>query len=191
MSEEKTVKRTSALSQLPIVKKLKGIKNIEMIVSVVLIALILLIYFSSFTSDTLTTNTSAIEYTTSVSYINQLESKLDKTLSEIEDAGQVCVMVTLESGPEIVIATSTDQKTSIIENGEDKTETITIVEDPIIVTQNGTSSPIILMEILPKVKGVIVVAEGADDIGVKLDLLNAIKALLTVPNDNIQIFAMK
>ena len=74
------------------------------------------------------------------------------------------------------------------QNNKNKTENITVVENPIIVTQNGSSKPLILMEILPKVQGVIVVARGAGDVRVRLDLLNAIRALLEVNSENIQIF---
>jgi stage III sporulation protein AG len=122
-------------------------------------------------------------------YAELLETKLSKTLSAIAGAGKVEVMVTLESGPELVIATSTDKKTNTTESGSNKTQSVTVVENPVIVTQNGTSRPLVLMEILPKIQGVIVVAQGANNIKVKLDLLSAIQALLSISQGNIQIFA--
>lgn len=169
-------------------KKLKEIKNIEVIIAVVLCAVILLIYFGSFGSTDLNADDQITKYTTTTDYASTLELRLENTLTQISGAGKVSVMITLETGPEMVIATSTDQKTNTTSSGDNHTENITVVENPIIVTANGQSTPLILMEILPQVKGVIVVAEGAGNIKVKLDLLNAIQALLNVPNDNIQIF---
>jgi stage III sporulation protein AG len=177
----------ASIFNLPIFKKLKGIKNIEVIIACVLGAVILLVYFSSFTS-TGGSNVVELEYSSSTSYAEELELRLSTTLSAIAGAGNVRVMLTLESGPELVIATSSDQKTTISQSGDNKSENITVIEDPIIVTQNGTSSPLVLMEILPTVKGVVVVASGADDVRVKLDLLNAIQALLDVDNSDIKIF---
>jgi len=45
-----------------------------------------------------------------------------------------------------------------------------------------------LTEILPKVKGVIVIAQGANDIRVKLDILKAVQALLGVSSSQVEIF---
>ncbi|MDD4211434.1 MAG: stage III sporulation protein AG [Clostridia bacterium] len=186
----KPKKKGQVLLDFGFLKKIKSVKNIEFVIACVLGALILLIYFTNFTSSkTTNTNTNLNgEYTTSITYAAFLEEKLSQTLSFISGAGKVAVMITLDSGPELVIATSTDQKTNTSQNGDNKTESITVVENPVIITQNGTSRPLILMEILPKVKGVIVVAEGASNMKVKLDLLNAIQALLDISSNNIQIF---
>ena len=60
-----------------------------------------------------------------------------------------------------------------------------------MVTENGVSKPIVLMEVLPQIKGVIVVAGGADDINVKLNIYRAVQATISVSSDNIQVFAGK
>jgi stage III sporulation protein AG len=188
----KTKEKGQALFDLPFLKKLKNVKNAEVIIACILGVIILLIYFSGFTtSKSSEENVLNSDYMSSMEYATVLENKLNKTLSAIAGAGEVKVMVTLENGPELVIATSTDKKTNSSESGTNKTQTVTVVENPVIVTQNGTSKPLVLMEILPKVKGVIVVSEGAGNIKVKLDLLNAIEALLSISPSNIQIFASK
>ena len=185
----KPEKKGQALFDFSFLKKIKGIKNLEVVIACILGAVILLIYFTNFsTPNNTNTSTTNGEYTTSITYAAFLENKLSETLSSIAGAGKVAVMVTLESGPELVIATSTDQKTNTSQSGDNKTESITVVENPVIVSQNGTSKPLILMEILPKVQGVIVVAQGAGNVRVRLDLLNAIQALLDISGSNIQIF---
>jgi len=179
-----------ALLQFSFLKKIKNIKNFEMIIAVILGAVILLIYFGNFSSSESGSKTMN-EYMSSMEYATFLEKKLGSTLSAISGAGKVEVMITLESGPELIIATSTDKKTTTTESSGNKTESITVVENPIIVTQNGSSKPLVLMEILPKVKGVIIVSQGANNVKVKLDLLNAIQALLSITPSNIQIFSSK
>ena len=45
----------------------------------------------------------------------------------------------------------------------------------------------ILTEVLPKVKGVIVVSSGANDISIKLDILNSVSTLLDISTDKINV----
>ena len=188
MSEKKSkIKKT--LFDLPILQKIKAIKNIEIIVAIVIISIIILIYFSSFSFK----GTSSSEFLTlqADDYANQLDTRLENTLKNISGAGEINVMVTLESGTELVIATSKDQKTNTSTSSGTSTENITIVENPIVITQNGESVPLILKEILPAIKGVVIVSQGASNVRVRLDLMNAVKALLDVQSDQIQIFVGK
>ena len=51
--------------------------------------------------------------------------------------------------------------------------------------------PIILKEVLPEVKGVVVVADGASDTLIKERLVNAVKVLFDIPIHKIQVFERK
>jgi stage III sporulation protein AG len=51
--------------------------------------------------------------------------------------------------------------------------------------------PVIKEEIYPVVKGIVVVASGADDISVKLNILSIIQTVIEVDNSKINIFAGK
>lgn len=155
---------------------------------IVLLVLIVSVYYTLFANDS-KTEESAISYTSSLEYCKVLEQKLCSVLSNVNGAGNVSVMITLESGPELKIATQIDEKTNTNTNSNGTTTSVTVVEEPIIVTQNGEEQPLVLMEILPVVKGVVVVAEGAKDVKVRLDLLEAVQALLGLANSNIQILA--
>ena len=102
-------------------------------------------------------------------------------------------MITFNGATELVLATQKDEKTSKSTNSStsgasNSTETTTVSTEPILITENGSTNPIVLMEILPEIKGVIVVAQGADNVKVKLDLLKAVQALLTVDSNQIEIF---
>lgn len=171
-----------------LVKKFSNIKGVKIVVPLILLVLVITIYYSFFNdSSKKTSSFSSISYTSSLEYSQLLEDKLKSVLSNIKGAGNVNVMITLESGPELKIATQTDERTNTTTNASGTTTSITVVEEPIIITQNGEETPLVLMEILPVVKGVVVVAEGAKDVGVKLQLLEAVQALLSLSSGNIQI----
>ncbi len=169
-------------------KKVAGIKGAKIIIPLLLIAFVGLLYYSTIDKPANST-ISSVSYTSSLEYSNILENKLKKVLSNIKGVGNVSVMVTLESGPELKIATQIDERTNTTTNSSGTTTSVTIVEEPIIITQKGEDSPLVLMEILPTIKGVVVVAEGAKDVGIKLQLLQAVQALLDLPSENIQILS--
>ena len=191
MNENKTPK-LSFLSKFTFFKKLKSIKHFELVLALTLGAIIIAIYFSSFgsTSSGTSPNKSStqIEYTNASQYAQELEQKLSKLISKIDGVGDANVVVVLSSSSELIIAKKTTE-TIEKETGSNGiiTENNTKEESPIIITQNGANEPLILLEIMPKIAGIVVVAQGADDVGVKLNILKAVQALLNVPNANIEI----
>lgn len=123
-----------------------------------------------------------------------LEARLKEVLSSIRGAGRVEVMITYESGAELVTAMSTNVNSnrSEVSDGE-KTSTTTQtteVSQPATVNSTGGNEPIVLVEKEPVVRGVIVVAEGAADIRVKLDLQRAVTAVLDIPTSKIEVFEL-
>ena len=112
-------------------------------------------------------------------YVSNLENKLTKTLSKVEGAGDVSVIITVESGMETVLAT----KTTVTETSNGK-ETI---ETPIIV--NGKT--VVLKEMYPKIVGVLIVAKGASNISVLNKLQQATISLLDININQIEILTMK
>ncbi len=184
-------KLTNVLTKLKsngVVSKLMGIKNIKAILAVivfVVVALVLINYQPNSNEVVATvSNSGLVDYTSSTQYIDNLEVKLTDILSHIKGAGETKVMITIESGPEIKVAEQVEEKTTTTSSGT----TVTVVTNPIIINNNGEEEPLVVMEIVPKIKGVIVVSSGANDLRVRLDMLSAIQALLDVSNENIQIF---
>lgn len=174
--------KSKLLNKIPFIQKLKNIKHIEIYVAVIFVLVLIAIYFTgnTFTSSTNTnTNTS----TSTFEYADYMENKLSKLLSGVDGAGKVSVMLSLEGTSEIVYATSTEEKTntSSITNGS--TSNTIITTEPIF----ASGQPIVVKEYLPKITGVIIVAQGAGDIKVKLELLQAIQTLLDVAPSKIEI----
>ena len=166
-------------------EKLKNIKHIEVIILVIFIAVLLLIYSSTFSNNK--DNEITTTALTTEEYANYLENKLVNVLSHINGAGQVSVMVTLSCGVEYVYATNTEEVvTESVVSGTTTTKTTTI-EEIIMVSVAGKSSPLILKENLPKVSGVIIVSSGARDLSVRLELQKAVEALLDIKGECIEI----
>jgi stage III sporulation protein AG len=173
--------------------RLKGIKNIEIIVAIIAIALLILGY-SLITSEKKTKDkdsypTAAQE---SLEMTKQLEMRLAQVLSQINGAGSVEVMITYSGSTEKVIANTKSTHTNTSSgSGAVNTSTSTVTETPIIINSNGSSKLYVTKEIMPEVKGVIVVAQGAGSAKVRLELMRAVQTVLNVSANNIEIFAMK
>ena len=112
-------------------------------------------------------------------YVNTLEEKLSNTLSKVDGAGEVSVVITVESGMETVIA-----KKVITKETTDGKET---EETPILV--NGKT--VILKEMYPNIVGVLIVAQGANKISVLNKIQQATISLLNIELNQIEILTMK
>lgn len=117
-----------------------------------------------------------------------MEQKLMDTLSCVRGAGKVKVMITYETGNEIVPAMNTDITSSVSVSGENQTRTES--SSPVTTYQNGENGAIVLMEREPTVRGVIVVAQGAADISVRLKLQAAVQAVLGIDAEKVEVLEM-
>lgn len=129
-------------------------------------------------------------------YGEQLENRLEEILSKIRGVGKVEVMVTLEDSAERIPAfnVTESQEQTNEKDAEGGTRNI-IREDSTkqVVLNNGNSnnSLVIIKEVKPKVRGVIVVAEGAEDISVKEKLYSAVKTVLGIPGNKVEVYSSK
>jgi stage III sporulation protein AG len=112
--------------------------------------------------------------------VEALEEKLSDTLSQIDGAGQVQVLLTVESSMKRVLAqdTSVDQDESSIQR---ETETV------VISAGSGTQETVLVQRIYPKFQGALVVAEGGGDPAIQLKLTQAVAALTGLGADKISI----
>jgi len=127
-------------------------------------------------------------------YAGELENDLSTILSKIQGAGRVSVMITLEGGAEIIPAK--DESTSDKVTNEKDTSGGTRVinekttDDKVVFTsaEGSSSEPLIIKEINPEVKGVIVVAEGAKDSKIKLKISRAVQTVLDIPAYKVTVY---
>lgn len=110
----------------------------------------------------------------------ELEHKLEQALSEVEGAGKVTVVLTLDTGPRQVIAQ--DGKTT--QNGDSASRETTSV---LLSKGSGTQEAVRLQELAPGYRGALVVAQGSGDPEVRLALTQAVSALTGLGTDQISI----
>lgn len=116
----------------------------------------------------------------------KLEENLENIISEIQGAGKSKVLVTLENGAETVYATeerknkeaSEDKSSGEItrkkESDDCEKKFITIKDS------EGTEHALAVTEIEPKVKGVVIICPGGDDIVVKKRIVDATTTALNI-----------
>lgn len=183
---------------IPRFMKLDIKKKIQYLAILLVIIVILTIYFSSSggagNKKDDKTSQAAAQQTQTTQDFGSIEQQLKYTLSQIQGAGRVEVMIMYESSSEIVPAISVDTQTSTTtdtrDSGSSTTKTENTQSEVVTIGGSGGSSALVLKEKTPQIRGVIVVAEGADNISVKLNLLSAVKTLLNISPDQVDVYKM-
>lgn len=173
-----------------ILKRFKSVelskKNILLIFLAVGVAVVLL--FSELFADTDEENVSVDNTAVYASqYTKELEKELESLLSEISGAGKVQVMVTLENCYENVYAKGYTTKT---EEGESESHS-ELTEEYIVVKQGSNNEECLVVKVYePTVKGVAVVAQGADNIRVKTAITETVCALFNISSAKVSVEKM-
>lgn len=120
------------------------------------------------------------------SYEEALEAKLANLLSQVKGAGAVAVNITLENGLVQEFAKNVVKESRTIQEkdnggGVRTTQEIKESEQVLLSRENGVDRPVMVREMKPVIKGVLVIAEGAADSAVKANLTRAVEAGLGVP----------
>lgn len=173
--------------------RIKKVKHFEFILVGVFALAAVLIFFNwggSFGSGD-KTDADDNQYISASDYCLQTESKLGRILSTVKGAGSVEVMINFESTPERILAYIVTVNANKSASGDTNfNETDNKTQSPQILNVNGQQVPLVLKELAPKVTGVIVVSEGADNIKTRLDLINATAVLLDIDRENIIVLTM-
>lgn len=185
----------------PLVKKLKEqlekINNKKFIHNLFIFLIILIIFLIGINilfgnrDKEVTDEERPIDQETDYDYSSDLESRLIRILEKFKDVGAVDVMITFEDSIEKIPASNTtktvestketDSEGGIREINREDTNT------QIVNSQSG--SPTTMKEINPTIKGVIVVAEGAEDPLVLEKLYEAVKTVLGINGNRVQIYS--
>ena len=162
-------------------------KNFKLVLLIIVGLVTIIIFFgfgSNKTSSTSSSVVSTSSYISTMDYCEIIENKLIEVLSKVDGAGNVSVMVTVDGSPELVYANEQDKTSSSNSSGSTTSSTYS---SPIIIDANGSSSALVMTEVLPAVKGVIVVSSGAGNVATKLNLLNAVSTLLDISTDQVTV----
>lgn len=128
-----------------------------------------------------------ISNTNSAEYIQQTESRLEETLQKINGAGKVTVFINLDSGGEKVLAADKKTKENIKETDENSDKDYETEENIVLSGQSSTQGPYITEELFPKPSGILVIAEGAGNEKIRLEIYESVKAIFGLPANRIKV----
>ncbi|ACQ54050.1 stage III sporulation protein AG [Clostridium botulinum] len=129
-------------------------------------------------------------------YEKETQNKLKATLEKIDGVGKVEVMITFESGEEKVPAVNINNSTnkSVEKDTEGGTRNTTQENEgsSVVVTNDGDKTqPLIVKEYKPKITGVCIVAEGAENNITKLRISKAVVDLFSLAENKVNVYPMK
>src|SRR5699024_3373525 len=125
-------------------------------------------------------------------YEDMYESQLSEVLASIVGVEDVSVMVNLESSAESVYVKDQKQSEQATDEqdkqgGTRKIEEETTDEKVVLRRKGDGEEPIVVKKVKPHIRGVLVVAKGAEDLQVKAAMIESIQRLLDVPVHRISV----
>ncbi|MEK3881553.1 stage III sporulation protein AG [Paenibacillus sp. PL2-23] len=126
----------------------------------------------------------------------KLESRLKDILEKIVGVGGVDVMVTVESTEEIVVEKEKSESQSITDendrNGGVRHITSISKDGKVVLYEvSGDQKPIITKTLNPRIRGVIIVAEGSENATVRQLIIQAVERGLSVSTNRISVIPSK
>ncbi len=163
---------------------LKGRKQLLMLVAI-LIGVVLVSFSPGNNEEDIPY--SADSFVTLDTYTKDTEKRLEETISKISGAGETKVMMTFESSFESVYASDA----RLEENPGNISASAKTTEKQLVLANDRISgeAPILLKELCPKVKGVLVVCSGGEDLQVQKKIKEAVSALLSISETKIYVSA--
>ncbi len=130
--------------------------------------------------------------TTYDSYEEKLTGELEAILSSVEGAGEVKCMITFADTTEIVYARDSVEDTSTVVERDsasgERTTTKGNKDEKVVFL--GEDEPVVVKELLPKVEGIVIVAQGGENVNIRKQFTDVSTALLDVDAHKVQILKM-
>lgn len=179
-------------------------KRIENLISFLIILVITLIVINKILKDD-NNNKEEKNYTNEIgvelassrdekldNFSNSFEKKLENILSKINGVGKVSVLLTYSESSSIVPIYNTSQSTSTTEEKDTSggTRTITSEDNKKDVITDSSSNIVTEKQVMPKIEGAIITAQGAKDSITKSNIIAAVEAVTGLANHKIQVFEM-
>jgi len=129
-------------------------------------------------------------------YEQEYESQLKSALDEMLGVNDVRVVVNIDSTEEKVLEknkVSKNQTTNETDRdgGKRKVQDTSVDEQMVIIRNGDKEVPIVLQTKKPKIRGVLVVAKGAENIQVKKWIVEAVTRALGVPSYRVAVMPKK
>ncbi|MFD2214075.1 stage III sporulation protein AG [Metabacillus endolithicus] len=129
-------------------------------------------------------------------YEAEYENQLKEVLETVSGVGNVHVVVNVDSTAKKIIeknSVSQSQKTTETdrEGGKREVEDQSIDEQVVIIQDGEKETPIIVQTQKPEIRGVLIVAEGADNIHIKKTIVESVTRVLGVPSHRVAVASKK
>ena len=129
-------------------------------------------------------------------YEKMYENQLTEVLTEMLGVEEVIVKVNLDSTEELVTEKNKAYNETVTkerdkQGGSREITDINRDEQVVLYRSNNNEVPLVIKTVKPKVRGVVIVAEGAENIQVKAMITEAVQRLLDVPPYKIAILPKK
>ncbi|NIK67603.1 stage III sporulation protein AG [Paenibacillus sp. BK720] len=125
-----------------------------------------------------------------------LENRLKEILEKIVGVGSVDVLVTIDSTEEIEVARTDQESQSITDeidrNGGKRHITAINKDGQVVIAEvAGDQKPIVTKTINPSIRGVLIVAKGAENLTVRRLIIDAVEKGVNVPANRISVAPSK
>lgn len=140
-----------------------------------------------------TSNTKKEENVDTSSGGDNLESRMETILSQLDGVGKVDVLLTYQESTQVVPVYNTSQKvTNTTEGdaggGKRTIEESDVSQEVVYEDKNGDGKVAVQKEVSPKIEGAIIIATGASNSTVKANIVQAVEAATGLATHKIQVF---
>ena len=128
-------------------------------------------------------------------YIARMEEKLEEVLSQLEGAGKVEVLITLETSEEKIV----EKDVPVVRSNTEETDSaggtrtinnVDMGESTVFSNTGNNSQPYVIKTVSPRIEGVVVLAEGAGNGNVSINISEAVQVLFGIEAHKIKVMKM-
>lgn len=133
---------------------------------------------------------------TSTTYQDKVKNELKNILSKVKGVGEVDVIIHFEGGEERIPALDSEKSNTVTEerdsNGGNRVNNNNKDGTKVVMSSQGSSTePLILKTYNPKIIGILIVAEGADDTRLSYELTKIVSSLYDISESKVSVIPMK
>ena len=147
-------------------------------------------------NNSVTKDTQELVQTDEKSYEEKQKIDLKNILKKMNGVGDVEVMMSFDNGEKKIPAYDTSAQKSTTEEtdtegGKRVNNQNTDSSKIVMTTSDGNNEPFILTTYKPKINGVIILAEGAENSKIKYEIEQAVSRLYNLSLDKVNVYSMK
>jgi len=162
---------------------LKG-KNLKLIIALFVIGFVVLVMADIPPSEKNEVNITK-ENVSNLEYARKLEERVKYIVEHLDGAGKCEVMITLERGAEQVFAVESRENKSESSDSQRVSSAYDSERSILTVSSGNSQEPIVVRQDEPRVQGVVIACEGADNQNTVLKITEAVKTLFSISSSDI------